>query len=337
MIDDPIPDNEKARGSSEQQKSAPIPLTEGTAKSSKEQDSRRYARATWNHLKTAAKTIAAWIRRDSAYWTATATIAMAITTGIYTYYARKQWREMQDSGKQTDRLLCIYQQQLAQLSKQAGDTHDLATAAGTQAVDTGKLAVAAGQQARTGAAQLQVAYRPWVDFESVIAITSPIRGDFPPGGGHISFSVKFAIRNTGNAPAMNAVFEADAIVFNHDPKDVLPATKTEDYCKALKLEKGGHFSIFPGEIISRSNSINYYPTNSPEWGNGYFMPGIIACVLYKSPIDSEWHYTGRIFQVGQPFDPRSRVFNHPIFRMGGLPTTTEGIIIDRAEYPDATK
>ena len=36
-------------------------------------------------------------------------------------------------SEQTNRLLCLYQQQLAELTKQAGDTHDLAVAAKDQA------------------------------------------------------------------------------------------------------------------------------------------------------------------------------------------------------------
>jgi hypothetical protein len=44
-----------------------------------------------------------------------------------------QLKEMQGSGEQTKQLLCLYQRQLAQLTKQATDTHDLAVAAGNQA------------------------------------------------------------------------------------------------------------------------------------------------------------------------------------------------------------
>ncbi|MGA3080358.1 MAG: hypothetical protein ABSD44_03125 [Terracidiphilus sp.] len=43
-----------------------------------------------------------------------------------------QWQEMDSAGKQTDRLISLYGQQVAQLSRQAGDTHDLAVAAKTQ-------------------------------------------------------------------------------------------------------------------------------------------------------------------------------------------------------------
>jgi hypothetical protein len=67
-----------------------------------------------------------WIQRDAAFWTALATVLMAITTGIYTFYARKQWREMQGAGRQTDQLLCLYGNQLLAAQQQGRDTHELA-------------------------------------------------------------------------------------------------------------------------------------------------------------------------------------------------------------------
>ena len=46
-----------------------------------------------------------WFRaRDASFWNALATILICITTAIYTYYARKQWKEMHDSGTDTHTL-----------------------------------------------------------------------------------------------------------------------------------------------------------------------------------------------------------------------------------------
>ncbi|HYB61020.1 MAG TPA: hypothetical protein VEH50_06035 [Methylomirabilota bacterium] len=44
-----------------------------------------------------------WLKptiKSSGFWTALATVTMAVTTGIYTYYARKQWQAMDSQLKQ---------------------------------------------------------------------------------------------------------------------------------------------------------------------------------------------------------------------------------------------
>lgn len=68
---------------------------------------------------------------------------------------RGQLTQMQDSSQQTDRLLFLYQQQLAQLTKQASDTHTLA-------VDSGK-------QADLARDTLVVANRPWMKISMEIS------------------------------------------------------------------------------------------------------------------------------------------------------------------------
>jgi hypothetical protein len=151
MEDGPIPNEKKADETGEKQENvvASTRLTESTASGSKEPNNSGYTSVAWNHLKTTAKVIGLWIKRDSAYWTAAATIAMAITTAIYTYYARRQWQEMKGSGEQTDRLIGLYRQQVAQLTKQAGDTHELAMQAKNQADQTKTIADQAIVQANT--------------------------------------------------------------------------------------------------------------------------------------------------------------------------------------------
>ena len=63
------------------------------------------------------------ISRKPDFYVASATIAMVITTAVYTYYARKQWKEMRNAGRQTDKLLGLYCQQLTQIAKQVSDSH----------------------------------------------------------------------------------------------------------------------------------------------------------------------------------------------------------------------
>jgi len=82
-----------------------------------------------------------WITAIAAAVSALATVAIMIWAGL-------QWKEMDDAGKQTDRLICLYGQQVAQLSKQASDTHDLAVNAKLQADRTKAIADQAAPQAR---------------------------------------------------------------------------------------------------------------------------------------------------------------------------------------------
>lgn len=58
-----------------------------------------------------------------------------------------QLTEMQGSGTQTNQLISLYGKQLEQLTKEANETHELATQAKTQAENTVALAKAATRSA----------------------------------------------------------------------------------------------------------------------------------------------------------------------------------------------
>jgi hypothetical protein len=62
----------------------------------------------------------------AARWTMLATIWIGVFTAVLAGAGFLQWKEMDESGAQTDRMIRLYRGQVAQLSKQAGDTHDLA-------------------------------------------------------------------------------------------------------------------------------------------------------------------------------------------------------------------
>src|ERR1700683_229860 len=95
-----------------------------------------------------------------------------------------QLTEMQDSGRQTDQLICLYRQQLAELHKQASDTHELASQAKTQA----GAALAANIQTR----EIFLAEnRPWLSFEAL---------GLPDAKGRVTVLMK----NTGKTPVTHA-------------------------------------------------------------------------------------------------------------------------------------
>ena len=58
---------------------------------------------------------------------------IAVATVVIAVVGYFQYQEMAGSGTQTDRMIRLYRSQVAQLSRQAGDTHDLAVAAKQQA------------------------------------------------------------------------------------------------------------------------------------------------------------------------------------------------------------
>jgi hypothetical protein len=63
---------------------------------------------------------------NATIWLAVFTVVLAVVSGLTLRILNGQLGEMQGSGKQTDKLICLYQKQVAQLEKQAGDTHNLA-------------------------------------------------------------------------------------------------------------------------------------------------------------------------------------------------------------------
>jgi hypothetical protein len=155
-----------------------------------------------------------------------ATVCVAIFTLALFIAAILQWREMDASGKQTDRLLGLYQQQLSQLTKQSADTHDLAvrtkdladaaaiaelsaekSAKASQdfALTAAKIDAGVGDAVQQLSAQAQTArdsiyleQRPWVGIEVISVPTDPnlIRSITPVS------SVQIVARNTGRTPAL---------------------------------------------------------------------------------------------------------------------------------------
>jgi hypothetical protein len=99
---------------------------------------------------------------DKTQWRDRARLAVEILTLLavagYGYVTIRMWREMIQArhqvaaaSKQTDQLICLYQQQLAQLTKQVGDIHELAGHMKDQADRTKDLADAMkGEISATG-------------------------------------------------------------------------------------------------------------------------------------------------------------------------------------------
>jgi hypothetical protein len=152
-------------------------------------------------------------------------IAAASIYGCQLHTMNGQLAEMKGSGEQTNRLLCLYQRQLEQITKQATDTHDLAVAAGNQATASGtqagaSLRSAKAQEIANGvvADQFALAQRPWIQADTKMSIYQPPDATGKPTGHQppdlngdpdqiiienrsVTFTVAFA--NIGHSPALH--------------------------------------------------------------------------------------------------------------------------------------
>jgi hypothetical protein len=109
-----------------------------------------------------------------------------------------QLTQMQGSSIQTDKLICLYRQQLTQLTKQASGTHDLAVSAGEQADQALIQAKATQALAKTSRDALIVVQRAFVFPDTDLPLMVR-KSDGPPPT--IAFTVVF--ENSGFTPTKN--------------------------------------------------------------------------------------------------------------------------------------
>jgi hypothetical protein len=127
-------------------------------------------------------------------------LLLVIATSTYAVFAIKQWKamrdqvtQMQQSGAQTDRLICLYQQQLAQLTKQAGDTHELAVQAKNQADRTKDIASTALRQTKATEENLRAVIEPTCTIEQIgVGENITARCDFKNAGHSVAFKARGA-------------------------------------------------------------------------------------------------------------------------------------------------
>lgn len=123
-----------------------------------------------------------WIvARSPNFWTAIATVVIAVSTIFYTVYARRQWKEIHDSssdthdlavaaGKQADAAKIQSEQAKAQTEKMTeslSKTDALITKATEQAAATNKLALETRRQADIAAKSFEAGERPWIGLDHI--------------------------------------------------------------------------------------------------------------------------------------------------------------------------
>jgi len=133
-----------------------------------------------------------------ADWIIAAFTIVIGVVGIFQWRAISgQWGEMKAAGQQTDKLICLYQQQLAALQQQATDTHDLAVQAGKQAD--------AARASATTTLRMFEANRPVVVLDTADLVLNPaVRG----------LAYRMVLINDGGLAAMHLVDGCDEYIDN---------------------------------------------------------------------------------------------------------------------------
>ena len=129
-----------------------------------------------------------WVRHDAraSDW------IIAIFTVVIAVVGYLQYTELASSGYQTDRMIRLYRQQVAQLAKQTSDTHRLAKAAGNQVVGI-------KESNRINRESLESVQRAFITYKG----TQSERMIVPPGKYVHVFSPVF--ENSGTTPARAAI------------------------------------------------------------------------------------------------------------------------------------
>jgi len=220
--------------------------------------------------------------------TAAATVLIAIFTVVLAVVSRRQLRELHDSGVQMDRMILLYSQQVNQLSKQAGDTHDLAIAAGKQAKSTSaQLGLTRSQQ------------RPW------ISPSIRIVKDTETGTGHFRQIDAFInLKNVGGSPARDVGMNfmgSQPIATYRTWRDMNVCADAEKRSNGADPGVDRATVIFPGPD-GIDNPVGFHKD----------LLWIIVCVTYRDMSGSTLHTTRSLFRarsgIGKPIEGAPGIF-----------------------------
>lgn len=155
---------------------------------------------------------------------------------------------------------------------------------------------------RTQTEQLNIqkmAQRPWLKVGVPHAANA-----FPVGADGGAFAVDFDIKNFGISPALNVEVDAELPLMK---SNMGAGAIQENICRRLRDrptgDKGGGLTLFPQEGIPQRIVI---PVRAGEVSKGAktmglsdqsFLPMMIGCIRYFSPVDELQHETAFAFYV----------------------------------------
>jgi hypothetical protein len=186
--------------------------------------------------------------------TATATRAIAVFTIILAFVAYMQYIELRDSGiestGQMDQMIHEYRSQVAQMSKQAAETHDLAGHMKHQADRTRTIANQAVVQANAAKSAAKTADKSLHISERAYLVLSPPQHDFPHN------IVYIPITNTGHIPSGIATIVTHVLVFRLDNPTAKIYTVTDDAVLEKHWSSATYVSIPVGNEFSQAVHIH---------------------------------------------------------------------------------
>ena len=261
-------------------------------------------------------------------WTMYATIAIAIFTIVLARVAYLQYVEMRDSGAessgQVNQLLEQQRRQVAQLTKQAGDTHDLAVADGQQAAAS--LAMSAITSKQFEASQRLIESQRASISVAFASVLNPVT--FHDGG--LSFAFSVTMKNNGRLPA-NKVKIRYKPYFSQWGERIFsePMERQRDFCSKPNVSQDARVAL---RGLTSEDTLTILSNETKEWQINFGMgkptdseiiewppsesklpqtkrvyPIIVGCVDYLSGVMTEPHQTGFIFEIMRG-DPRMPVF-----------------------------
>jgi hypothetical protein len=184
--------------------------------------------------------------RGPDFWTAWATVAIALFTIVLAIVSYRQWRELQGAGQQTDQMIELYRQQLDQLQHQASDTRILAETAYINA-------------------------RPWIaivatnfQFRDPISGTQPLRAEV-------------FISDTGPTPARSVRILACGAVRQHNPSadDYRLSNRSCVRQSGGLIGKGVSFG-FDQDDTSNTVTKDKFATSTHDPGWHYYVWGTVT-------------------------------------------------------------
>jgi hypothetical protein len=234
-----------------------------------------------------------------------ATVWIAAFTFVLAIVGYLQWTELDESGKQTDRMILLYRQQVNQLSRQAGDTHDLADQAKVQATEATIAANAAKQSADVAKTTLIATNRPWLDLEAHLAGPLTLNEE-----GEARIPVEVDTENVGHSPAVgvsDAQSTIQVILLTPSPWHELRKVCDQATGQSMNPHnRGVTQTIFPGKPYQQlinlglskqevNRSIrDLFPTAGRD---PYIHPVIIWCAAYRADFSDTPHRIGYVWEL----------------------------------------
>lgn len=200
----------------------------------------------------------------SNFWMAAATMAIAVATWIYTYYAGKQWTAMN--------------QTLSEIQKQTPEIQKQATAAQAQL-----------SQAES---EWKVQQRPWVGLSGNVVLKPPSFFVFKANREsrtQFNADVTFALKNVGPSPAFHASWELWTLQTDN-ASVLLPQRQMNLACSLADSEtKESGTVIFPNGPDNVAN-VSEEGGDQIEWTEIRRI-WIVGCISYTTAVDTVIHHT----------------------------------------------